>query len=158
SIEQRYRGAVGVFIGITKLGFQLHTRMGANLGSSRLPVTSFSSMANRVSYHLNLHGPSVAVDTMCSSSLAALHQACEHLRHGECRLAFAGAVNLNLHPRTYVDLCQSRMVTDEPETHCFSDTGRGFIPGEGVGAVLLKPLDEALCDGDPIYGIIRGTA
>ncbi len=156
-IQERYEGAVGVFIGVTKSGFNLHTRMGASLETSRLPVTSFSSMANRVSYHLNLSGPSMAIDTMCSSSITAIHEACEHIRRGDCQLAFAGAVNLYLHPRTYLDLCLSRVVSHEPVIHCFSKTGKGFIPGEGVGAVLLKSLDHAVRDGDHIEGVILGS-
>ena len=157
SIHERYEGSVGVFIGVTKSGFNLHTRMGPTLETSRLPCTSFSSMANRVSYHLNLSGPSMAIDTMCSSSITAIHEACEHIRRGDCRLAFAGAVNLYPHPRTYLDLCLAKVITDEPEIHCFSKTGKGFIPGEGVGAALLKPLDQAVRDGDHIEGVILGS-
>ena len=157
ALQERYQGAVGVFIGITQSGFQLHTRLGATFEASRLPATSFSAMANRVSYHLNLNGPSLAVDTMCSSAITAIHEACEHIRRGDCRLAFAGAVNLYLHPRTYIDLCRGRLISPETEIHCFSKTGAGFIPGEGVGAVLLKPLAQAEADGDPIWGVIEGT-
>ena len=158
TLQEQYNGSVGVFIGITKAGFNLHTRLGADLARSRLPSTSFSSMANRVSYHLNLTGPSMAIDTMCASAITALHEACEHIRRGECQLALAGAVNLYLHPRTYIDLCLGKMITDEGRIHCFSKTGKGFIPGEGVGAVLLKPLARAEADGDRIAGVIRGTA
>ena len=157
SLRKRYNGSVGVFVGITKLGFYLHTRLGPTPDTSRLPFTSFSSMANRVSYHLNLNGPSMAIDTMCSSSITAIHEACEHIRRGDCQLAFAGAVNLYLHPRNYLDLHLGKMMTDEPEIHCFSKSGKGFIPGEGVGAVLLKPLEQAVDDGDHIEGIILGT-
>jgi acyl transferase domain-containing protein/SAM-dependent methyltransferase/pimeloyl-ACP methyl ester carboxylesterase len=156
-LHERYDGDVGVFIGVTKSGFNLHTRMGTSLKTSRLPVTSFSSMANRVSYHLNLSGPSMAIDTMCSSSITAIHEACEHIRRGDCQLAFAGAVNLYLHPRPYLDLCLSKVVSHEPAIHCFSKTGKGFIPGEGVGAVLLKPLDHAVRDDDHIEGVILGS-
>ncbi len=156
-LQDRYDGAVGVFIGVTKSGFLLHTRLGSSPERSRLPVTSFGSMANRVSHQLNLAGPSMGVDAMCASSITAIHEACEHIRRGDCRLALAGAVNLYLHPRTYVDLCQGRLITDEDEVHCFSETGKGFIPGEGVGAVLLKPLGRAEADGDHIEGVISGT-
>ncbi|HEX6101214.1 MAG TPA: SDR family NAD(P)-dependent oxidoreductase [Thermoanaerobaculia bacterium] len=156
SLADLYGGSVGVFAGVTKLGFHL---LGSHqtAGSVRLPRTSFSSMANRVSFHLDLKGPSMAVDTMCSSFATALHEACEHIRRQECQLAFAGAVNLYLHPRTFVDLCHDRMVTGASRIHCFSADGQGFLPGEGVGAVLLKPLESAVRDGDQVYGVIRGT-
>ncbi|MBT6564851.1 MAG: amino acid adenylation domain-containing protein, partial [Candidatus Scalindua sp.] len=157
SLQDKYHGSVGVFIGVTKSGFNLHTHLGPDLETSRLPSTSFSSMANRVSYHLNLTGPSMAIDTMCSSSITVIHEACEHIRRGDCQLALAGAVNLYLHPQTYIDLCLGKMITDEGEIHCFSKTGKGFIPGEGVGTVLLKSLSQAIADGDHIEGIIRGT-
>ena len=75
------------------------------------PHTSFGSVANRVSYLLNLHGPSMPIDTMCSSSLTAIHEACEHLHRDECELAIAGGVNLYLHPRNYVELCALRMLS-----------------------------------------------
>jgi acyl transferase domain-containing protein/thioesterase domain-containing protein len=73
-------------------------------------------------------------------------------------VAFAASANLYLHPRTYIDLCLGKLVTREPEPHCFSAAGDGFVPGEAVGAVLLKPLAEAVRDGDPIHGVIRATA
>ncbi len=145
---------VGVFVGVSKNHFLLHTRLGGSREASRLPLSSFSAMANRVSYHLNLTGPSMAIDTMCSSAFTAIDAACSHIRRGACQMAFAAAVNLYLHPRSYLDLCQGRLVSQEPEAHCFSADGGGFIPGEGVGAVLLKPLAAALVDGDPILGLI----
>jgi len=158
SLRERYQGEIGVFVGVTKSGFRLHSRLEPTFEKSRFTVTSFSSMANRISYLLNLTGPSLAIDTMCSSSLTAIHEACEHIRRGDCQLALAGGVNLYLHPRDYIDLRLGKMVTDEEEILCFSKDGKGFIPGEGVGAVLLKPLSRALADGDPIHGVIRGSA
>jgi len=157
SLQERYQGSVGVFIGATKLGFNLHTRLQPG-DDAYLPQTSFSSMANRVSYQLDLNGPSMAIDTMCASSLTALHEACEHIRSGECSMAIAGAVNLYLHPRTYVDLCQGKLLTDKPQIDCFSESGQGFIPGEGVCAAVLKPMSQAIVDGDHIYGVIKGSS
>ncbi len=156
-LAERSGGSVGVFIGVTKTGFALNDPPTGADGRWPLPATSFSSMANRVSHQLDLSGPSLAVDAMCASSLTAIHEACEYIRGGGRRLALAGAVNLYLHPRTYLDLCRRKIVTDEARIHCFSKTGKGFIPGEGAGAALLKPLERALRDGDPILGIVRGT-
>ncbi|WP_133125252.1 beta-ketoacyl synthase N-terminal-like domain-containing protein, partial [Xanthomonas citri] len=97
------------------------------------PWTSFGSLANRVSYALNLQGPSMPVDTMCSSSLTAIHEACEHLLRDDCEMAFAGGVNLYLHPANYAMMCSSRMLSASGRCHSFGADGDGFVPGEGVG-------------------------
>ncbi len=151
-------GDVGVFVGITKTGFDQYRTEWKNQGEAVVPYTSFGSVANRVSYVLNLKGPSMPIDTMCSSSLTAIHEACEHLRRGSCRLAIAGGVNLYLHPSSYVGLCAQRMLSRDGQCRSFGADGNGFVPGEGVGAVLLKPLAQAIADGDPIQAVIRGTS
>lgn len=157
-IQRKYKGNVGVYAGITKTGFDLYGPEFAGVDSKPYPHTSFSSVANRVSYVLNLSGPSMAVDTMCSSSLTAIHNACEHLKTGECRMAIAGGVNLYLHPQNYVKLCSQRMLSKSGKCKSFGAESDGFVPGEGVGAVLLKPLEDAEKDGDQIYCVIKSTA
>ncbi|WP_343232324.1 SDR family NAD(P)-dependent oxidoreductase [Tahibacter sp.] len=152
-----HRRRVGVFAGITKTGFDLYGPELWRRGETAAPSTSFGSLANRVSYALNLQGPSMPIDTMCSASLTAIHEACEHLLRDECELAFAGGVNLYLHPANYAMLCGSRMLSASGRCHSFGTGGDGFVPGEGVGAVLLKPLARALADRDPIHGVIRAT-
>jgi polyketide synthase PksN len=102
-----------------------------------------SSIANRVSYFFNFNGPSMAVDTMCSSSLTAIHLACESLKRGECHLAIAGGVNVSIHPNKYLVLGQGRFVSSNGRCTSFGAGGDGYVPGEGVGAVLLKPLAAA---------------
>ena len=156
-LKQRYRQRVGVFAGITKPGFNLHARPAAAPGEAFFPYTSFSSAANRVSYFLDIAGPSMPVDTMCSSALTAIHEACEHIHRGECEIAFAGGVNLYLHPQTYSLLCANRMLSRDGECRSFGAGGNGFVPGEGVGVVLLKPLAAAIRDQDPIHGLILAT-
>ncbi|MEU5030943.1 SDR family NAD(P)-dependent oxidoreductase [Streptomyces milbemycinicus] len=156
-LAEQHRGRVGVFAGVTKTGFD-RNRPPAVSGPRRAPRTSFASLANRVSYFLDLRGPSLPVDTMCSASLTAIHEACEHLRHGACELAIAGGVNLYLHPSTYVELCRARMLAADGRCRSFGADGEGFVPGEGVGAVLLKPLAAAEADGDPIHAVILGSA
>ncbi|MGZ9709219.1 SDR family NAD(P)-dependent oxidoreductase [Glaciimonas sp. GNP009] len=148
---------LGVFAGVTRTGFDLFGPQLWREGSTLYPHTSFSSVANRVSYFLNARGPSVPVDTMCSSSLTAIHQASQSLRSGECRLAIAGGVNLYLHPSGYVGLSASRMLSKDGVCRSFGKDGNGFVPGEGVGAVLLKPLAQAIADKDRIHAIIRAT-
>ncbi len=157
-IAIQHHGKVGVFAGITKTGFDLYGPELWKKGEPVFPHTSFSSVANRVSYLLNLKGPSMPIDTMCSSSLTAIHEACKHVDQGECELAIAGGVNLYLHPSTYRGLCAQRMLALDRQCRSFGKGGNGFVPGEGVGAVLLKRLSQALFDGDHIYGVIRGTS
>ncbi|MEY4484937.1 MAG: hypothetical protein RL693_2389, partial [Verrucomicrobiota bacterium] len=158
SLAETVDGDVGVFAGVTKTGFDQYRADWRRQGEAVTPYTSFGSIANRVSYVLNLKGPSMPIDTMCSSSLTAIHEACEHLRRGSCRMAIAGGVNLYLHPSSYVGLCALRMLSKDGKCKSFGVGGDGFVPGEGVGVVLLKPLSDALADGDPIHAIIRGTS
>jgi acyl transferase domain-containing protein/NAD(P)-dependent dehydrogenase (short-subunit alcohol dehydrogenase family) len=148
--------AVGVFAGVMWGQYQLlRAEVGGGIVS---PSSLYASVANRVSYCLDLHGPSFAVDSMCSSSLTALHLACESIRRGECELAFAGGVNLSIHPHKYETLSFQRFASSEGKCRAFGQGGDGYVPGEGVGAVLLKELEQALADGDRIYGVVRGIA
>src|SRR5204862_2779949 len=98
------------------------------------------------------------VDSACSSSLTAIHLACQALVSGECVVALAGGVNLNLHPLKYVGLSQGKFAASDGRCHSFSAGGDGYVPGEGVGAVLLKPLSAARADGDYVHAVIRGWA
>ncbi|MFF0826321.1 SDR family NAD(P)-dependent oxidoreductase [Brevibacillus sp. NPDC003359] len=156
-LDLQFKGKVGVFAGITKTGFNLYGPALWRQGSEWFPLTSFSSVANRVSYWLNLHGPSMPVDTMCSSSLTAIHQACESLRSGACEAAIVGGVNLYLHPSNYVGLCAQNMLASDGACKSFGQDADGFVPGEGVGVLILKPLSKAIQDQDHIHAIIRGT-
>jgi acyl transferase domain-containing protein/SAM-dependent methyltransferase len=157
-LAARHRGRVGVFVGITKTGFDLYGPPLWQQGDKSYPHTSFGSVANRVSYLLDLHGPSMPIDTMCSASLTAVHEACEHLLRGECELAIAGGVNLYLHPSSYIGLSGARMLSPDGRCKSFGAGGNGMVPGEGVGAVLLKPLSKALADEDRIHALILGTS
>ncbi|MCP3743509.1 SDR family NAD(P)-dependent oxidoreductase [Paenibacillus sp. A3M_27_13] len=154
----RHNRRVGVFAGITKTGFDLYGLDLWRKGTQIYPHTSFSSVANRISYLFNLQGPSMPIDTMCSSSLTAIHEACEHLYRGECEMAIAGGVNLYLHPLSYVGLCANHMLSADGQCKSFGKGGNGFVPGEGAGVVLLKPLSKAIADGDLIHAVIRGTS
>lgn len=157
-LAMRHKGRVGVFAGITKTGFQLYGPQLWEEGEELFPYTSFSSIANRVSYLLNLKGPSMPIDTMCSSSLTAIHEACEHIRHGACEMAIVGGVNLYVHPSNYIQLCGQQMLSAEGKCKSFGQAADGFVPGEGVGAFLLKPLSKALEDGDQVHALIRATS
>jgi len=154
----QHASRVGVFVGVSKTGYELHGAWQSENGARVRPVTSFASVANRVSSCLDLKGPSLPVDTMCSSSLTAIHLACAQLRQGECDVALAGGVNLYLHPDNYAALCAARMLSADGHCRSFGAGGKGFVPGEGVGCLVLKPLSAALADGDRIHGLIRGSA
>lgn len=147
---------VGVYVGVMYGMYQL---LNGQLGDAVVPASSsYAAIPNRVSYFFNFRGPSIAVDTMCSSSLTALHLACEDLKHGKTDLAFVGGVNLSIHPNKYLLLSYGGFAASDGRCRTFGEGGDGYVPGEGVGTVILKPLKKALADGDQIYGVIRGTA
>lgn len=148
---------VGVFAGITTLSYPLLGEAHWRRGGGQVPTAMPWSVANRLSWLLDFDGPSVALDTACSSSLTALHLACESLRRDECAVALAGGVNLYLHPSKYVQLSQQRMLSPTGRCHAFGDAADGFVPGEGVGVVVLKRLADARAAGDRILGVIRAT-
>ncbi|GED59056.1 hypothetical protein BFO01nite_31880 [Brevibacillus formosus] len=151
-------GNVGVYVGIMYEEYQLYGAQETMMGRPMALGGSFSSVANRVSYFFNFHGPSVAVDTMCSSSLTGIHFACQSLLRGECEVAIAGGVNVSIHPNKYLMLGQGKFASSKGRCESFGLGGDGYVPGEGVGAVLLKPLAKAIADGDQIYGVIKGSA
>jgi natural product biosynthesis luciferase-like monooxygenase protein len=150
---------VGVFVGCSNNGY--YQRIASKLTASDYSAgigNQNAIIANRVSFLLNLRGPSVLVDTMCSSSLVSLHAACQSIRQGECSMAISGGVNFQLSPEYYVAM--SRMKMHSPDGRCktFDRRANGIVLGEGAGAVLLKPLGLALADGDTIYATIKGSA
>ena len=161
-LKQRYpkgkSADVGVFVGVTTNSYQLLAPEAWQRGQMVTPSAMPWSIANRVSYTLDLQGPSIPVDTACSSSLVAVHLACESLRRSECQLALAGGVNLYLHPAKYQSFCHRRMLAVGDACRSYGAGDDGFIPGEGVGTLVLKPLRLAERDGDRIYGVIRGSA
>ena len=114
-----------------------------------------SIIASRISYYLNLKGPSMLIDTACSSSLVAVHEACQSIRRGECDAAIAGGVTINLLPRLREGV---GIDSKDYRTRSFDDNSDGTGWGEGVASIFLKPLDKAIVDGDHIYAVIKGSA
>lgn len=112
----------------------------------------------RVSYLLDLHGPSISVDTACSSSLVAVHLACQALRAGECQTALAGGVSAGLGPELGVATSRWDMLSPTGRCHAFSADADGYLRAEGCGVVVLKLLRNALRDGDRILAVLRGSA
>ncbi|MFF1406050.1 type I polyketide synthase, partial [Streptomyces sp. NPDC058294] len=115
-------------------------------------------IANRVSYALGLRGPSMVIDTAQSSSLVAVHLACESLRRGESTAALAGGVSLNLAPESTQALAAFGSLSPDGRCYALDARANGYVRGEGGGLVALKPLSRALADGDRIHCLIRGGA
>jgi acyl transferase domain-containing protein/NADPH:quinone reductase-like Zn-dependent oxidoreductase/NAD(P)-dependent dehydrogenase (short-subunit alcohol dehydrogenase family)/acyl carrier protein len=120
--------------------------------------TAHGIAPGRLSYLLNLRGPSMAIDTACSSSLVAVHLACQSLRLGECSLAVAGGANVIIAPEESIALSKWGMLAPDGRCKTFDAAANGFVRGEGCGVIVLKRLADALADGDPIHGLIRGSA
>jgi amino acid adenylation domain-containing protein/thioester reductase-like protein len=120
--------------------------------------TTLSFTAGRLSYKLGLHGASMVIATACSSSLVALHSAVRAIRHGECGMAIVGGAKLMLAPEETIQLCKLRALAPDGVSKAFSADADGFGRGEGCAALLLKRLDRAVADGDPVLAVIRGTA
>ncbi|WP_341282699.1 SDR family NAD(P)-dependent oxidoreductase [Paenibacillus sp. FSL H8-0537] len=127
------------------------------LVSAAMPGNLSSIIPSRISYLLNFKGPSMTVDTACSSSLIAVDLACQALRRGDCEMALAGAVRINLLPQNKNHAKLGIESTDD-ETRAFDDEADGSGMGEGAAIVLLKPLSKAKRDGDSIYCVIKGSA
>lgn len=149
----------GVFVGIstsdysrTHLAGQESIDIFTGLGNA------FSIAANRLSYLLDLHGPSMAIDTACSSSLVAIYQACASIGRGDCSAAIAGGVNLVLSPDLGVGFARAGAMAADGRCKAFDARADGYVRSEGAGVVVLKPLSAAQADGDRIYAVIRGGA
>ncbi|MCP4133214.1 MAG: SDR family NAD(P)-dependent oxidoreductase, partial [bacterium] len=119
---------------------------------------SHSLIANRISYMLDLYGPSEAIDTACSSSLVALHRAVEAVRSEKCDMAIAGGVNVILSPTLYISFSKAGMLSEDGRCKTFDSRANGYVRGEGVGAILLKTVNRAIANGDYIFGVLKGSA
>ncbi len=152
---------IGVFVGISHNDYQgIQGTPSDHAGvTSHSPTGSAHSIAaNRISYCFNLSGPSVAMDTACSSALTAIHTACEHIRSGRGDMALAGGVTVIISPGGFIGFSQAGMLSPEGRCAAFDASASGFVRGEGAGMVMLKRLSKAIADGDLIQGVIVGTA
>jgi pimaricinolide synthase PimS1 len=150
----------GVFIGAIWDDYAtlLHRQGLTAISSHTVTGLHRGIIANRVSYTLGLHGPSLTVDSAQSSSLVAVHAACESLLRGESTVALAGGVNLMLAPDSTVGAAKFGGLSPDGRCHTFDARANGYVRGEGGGVVVLKPLAQALEDGDEVYCVIRGSA
>ena len=151
---------IGVFVGISHNDYQIIQGTpwdSAGITPHSPTGSAHSIAANRISYCLNLQGPSVAMDTACSSALTAVHAACEHIWTGRGDMAMAGGVTVMITPGGFIGFSQASMLSPEGKCKAFDADANGFVRGEGAGMVLLKRLSQALADGDPIHGVIVST-
>ncbi|EEP74861.1 polyketide synthase, partial [Micromonospora sp. ATCC 39149] len=133
-------------------------RAGLPIGDYEGGAGLVSALAGRLSYTFDLRGPSVPVDNACASSLTALHLAVRALRGGECDTAVVAGVNLILSPLHHVNGSRVQALSPTGRCHTFDARADGYVPGEGVVALLLKPLEAALRDGDSVHAVIKGSA
>ena len=159
TLEALRGSPTGVFVGISTGDYaQLCLQRAGDLEPYWSTGNASCIAANRLSYFLDLKGPSLAVDTACSSSLVATHLACTSLRNGECDLALVGGVNVILTPTVSTSFAQAGGLAPDGRCKAFDARANGMVRSEGVGIVVLKRLPEALADGDQIYAVIRGSA
>src|SRR5205085_3681651 len=159
-----YRGLIGVFAGASISNYFLqnlisHAELLDAIGNFQLGLLNDKDyLTTRVSYKLNLKGPSMSVQTACSTSLVAIHMACQSVLNGECDMALAGGVSISI-LRKMGYLYREGSISS-PDGHCraFDARGQGIVGGNGVGLVVVKRLAEALEDGDHILAVIKGTA
>ena len=159
----RYQGSIGVYAGSStntyKQNLYSHPELVSAGGGMQVFISSDKDfLPTRVSYKLNLRGPSITIQTACSTSLVAIHEACKSLLENECDIALAGGVSV-MASRVQGYIYQDESIMS-PDGHCraFSNDAKGTVNGEGVGIVVLKRLSEAKRDGDNIHAVIRGTA
>ncbi|HEX5715840.1 MAG TPA: amino acid adenylation domain-containing protein, partial [Thermoanaerobaculia bacterium] len=160
---ERFPGLIGVFAGagFNTYLFNLYSNpeLMAAIGGFQATISNDKDfLPTRVSYKLNLKGPSLNIQTACSTSLVAVHLACQHLLHGECDMALAGGVTV------YVPVKSGTMYTEggvlSPDGYCraFDERAQGTVVGNGAAVVALKRLEDALASGDPIHAVIKGSA
>ena len=154
-LKTRYNDSIGVYVG----AMYQHYRVSAGNPNTEAitSLSTFSGIANRVSSFFDFKGPSIAVDTTCSSAAIAIHMACRDLASGDCKLAIVGGTNLSIHPNKYVGLSQIQLIGSRSNSRSFS-AGDGYLPSEVISAALLKPLHEAVADGDKVLAVIKSTS
>lgn len=161
--SHRYDGAIGVYAGASTNSYLIAVLSHADLVAA---INDFQTivgndkdfLATRVSYHLNLRGPSINVQTACSTSLVAVHLACQSLLTGECDMALAGGVSVRVPQRSGYLYQRGGILSEDGHCRAFDAAASGTVGGNGAGVVLLKRLSKALEDGDQIRAVIKGSA
>ena len=151
---------IGVYVGISTRDYpelQSVPEERNNIGAHSPTGGALSIAANRISYYYNFKGPSIAVDTACSSALVALHLAFNALNANECSIALVGGVNALLKPETTMGFSRGGFLSSTGRCHSFDASADGYVRSEGAGMVVLKPLSQAESDGDNIICVIKAT-
>lgn len=152
--------STGVFVG----GFMLDNKLTQlnplnrhTIASNTAVGMTLTMLSNRISYLYDLRGPSMSIDTACSSSMVALDQACRSIWSGDSSMALVGGVNVMHRPEIFIAMCKGGFLAPDGRSKAFDERGNGYGRGEGAGLVVLKKLSEAERDGDNIYALIRAT-
>lgn len=161
NIENLQGSKTGVFVGVSSFDYSRYTfstNRYSLINSFALNGSAHNTLAGRISYFFDFHGPNLAIDTACSSSLVALQNAVDNLKHGKCEQALVGGVNLIYVPEVYIGLCKIKAISKRGQCRAFDDDGDGFVRGEGCGVVVLKRLSDAIEAKDNILAVIRNIA
>ncbi|OCK75289.1 ketoacyl-synt-domain-containing protein [Lepidopterella palustris CBS 459.81] len=150
------RDRVGVFYGVTSNDW-METNSAQNIDTYFIPGGNRAFIPGRINYCFKFSGPSYAIDTACSSSLAGIHLACNALWQGDIDTAIAGGTNVLTNPDFTAGLDRGHFLSRTGNCKTFDDGADGYCRGEGIGTVIIKRLDDALADNDPILGIILGA-
>ncbi len=157
--EELANRQTGVFMGVSSSEYaHLQARLNLLPNGYNATGNSLAMTANRISYTLDLHGPSLVFDTACSSSLVAVHYASESLKRGDCDIAIAGGVNLIASPAITASLNQAGMLSPTGTSTAFAEQVDGYVRGEGCGILIAKRLSDAQRDNDNILAVIAGSA
>ncbi|MGD9211723.1 MAG: HAD-IIIC family phosphatase, partial [Desulfobacteraceae bacterium] len=149
---------VGVFVGVISGDYTSYTNVATLYGECDYRNADYYHIPNRISYFFDFSGPSIAIDTACSSSGTAIHLACQSILKKDCVSAIVGGVNLFLHPSRFVQYSQMGIMSNDSVCRPFGAGASGTLMGEGIGAILLKPLEQAIKDRDNIYAVIKSSA
>ncbi|MGB0468442.1 MAG: SDR family NAD(P)-dependent oxidoreductase [Pontibacterium sp.] len=149
----------GVYIGISSLDYSYRICDDLSAINSSTATGNTSSIAsNRVSYSFDLQGPSISMDTACSSSMVAFHQACQSILSGEVTTALTGGISLHLHPFGFIVFAKATMLSPDGRCKVFDKSANGYVRSEGGGVFLLKDYDKAIADGDIIHAVVAASS
>lgn len=149
----------GVFFGISSLDYSYRMSDDLSVINSSTATGNTSSIAsNRISYSFDLKGPSISMDTACSSTLVAFHQACQSILSGEVTSALTGGISLHLHPFGFIIFSKATMLSPDGRCKVFDESANGYVRSEGGGVFLLKDYDQAKADGDTIYAVVAASS
>lgn len=150
------KNRVGIFYGMTSDDYR-EINSGQDIDTYFIPGGNRAFTPGRINYYFKFSGPSVSVDTACSSSLAAIHMACSSIWRNDCDSALAGGVNILTNPDNHAGLDRGHFLSTTGNCNTFDDGADGYCRADGVGTVILKRLEDAQADNDPILGIISGA-